>query len=151
MHNNINDIRVSLIARGSWSIQWRVPIYPSVVRVFTIDAIRVVVVKRAGELNFSQNGNMRYTFETWIACFEKEVFMFWHSRLFNERQWKKRLTHRHCDSNASKKKDDAMWRGNLKLLMTHAVINGISHVTKFIKYKYTVLEPCVVTLFLFLE
>lgn len=43
----------------------------------------------------------------------------------------------------AKKQDDAMWPGNLKLSMTHAVINGISDVTKFTKHKYTVYVPCV--------
>lgn len=41
------------------------------------------------------------------------------------------------------KKKTMQWRGNLKLLMTHAVNNGISDVTKFIKHKYTVLVACV--------
>jgi len=45
--------------------------------------------------------------------------------------------HRRCDSSdCEQKKDVPVWWGNLKLSMTHAVINGISDVIKFIKYKY---------------
>lgn len=120
MHNNINDIRVSLIARSSWSNQCE-----------GLRLIPVVCVRSSAEFLSSNVGN---TLKTWIIRFEKEIIALRRSWLFNERQWKRKLMHRLVTVATASKKKRRMMR-QFKIINDSRVINGISDVIKFIKYK----------------